>query len=389
MTEEKPASLPKRLLAAAAMGLVLTGLVWFLEIFGALAQLERMTNDIEALFPATTVASPVVLVIITDQDYQQLFNSKSPLLHDSNGQDTGGTLKAIIDKIAEGKPAVIGVDIDTSDERYANLEFKSEPPIVWEQEIAENTTRSKSIPVLGNNKSSRHLTGVPFLLRDQDGVVRFYARHTRVPDGLPSLPWEVVRTYSKATSPKTKCLAEDPSDQEPRLILYSSPSQVSRSQLSAGSVLALNSVEDRFAGKIVLLGGDYLGMDRHKTPLSSEMLGVEVLANIIETDWRTDCAGGSPELSKTSRFVLLFFQNFILAFVLREPDKWGRKQVVAGAIAVVGAVSVFFFFRTIIAGWRFVTAMACLLLIELAQKGKEEANKYIGKKLGIIEKKEE
>jgi len=392
MTEKRAPSLAKRLLAAAAIGLILTGLVWFLEIFGALAQLERMTNDIESLLPqAREQTSEVVLVIITDRDYQQLFNGKSPLLYDNKGTDTGGNLQEIIDTIGKGHPAVIGVDIDTSDKRYVNLTFDAEPPIVWEQEISEEDAHETNTPPVlgGQTLQQNHSTGIPFLLRDNDGVVRFYARHTRVPHGLPSLPWEVVKTYSKVQAHKEACRAEDPSDHEPRLIHYSNPSKVSRSRLSAESVLALKSTENSpFKGKIVLLGGDYLGLDRHETPMSREMLGVEVLANIIETELTTDCKGGSTELSGLSRFLLLAFQNFVLVFVLKDWKQW-RKTWAVGAIAIVACMSIFFFFRTILGAWRFVTTMACLLVIELAQKGKEEAAHFIWKRVLPSGEKEE
>ena len=359
----------KRILPAVGLAVLLTVVVFVLEAFGALRQLERVTYDIVAQLPlGNAKPSPVVLVLIEDQDYQVWFNNSSPLVYDGKNNQ-GGNLKKLIDKIAGAKPAVIGVDIDTSDPRFANLYVEhTDVPIVWEQEIREGGGRNVpvneagEIPVLGGRTLPANSTGVPFFPSDQDGVIRFYAR-TKAPEGTVSLPWAILKAWGRC---------RPVSDDKRRLILYSNPSQVSRARFSMATVLAMqiNKEENPFDGKVVMIGGSFLGLDRHETPMG-EMLGVELLANVIETDIRTECKGGPAKLSEWAALVLLFFQNLIFVIVLRDWKSWSAKRWVFAFFVIVGGVWVVAHFRNVLAVWSFVTPLASLFVLEILQKVRE------------------
>ena len=92
--------------------LILSVVTSALDLAGCFKTFEATTLDSLLLWKTPQKGRRIVIVFIDDKDYEskELFHGQSPL----------NSLKIyeIITAIASGSPAVIGVDIDTSSERF-------------------------------------------------------------------------------------------------------------------------------------------------------------------------------------------------------------------------------------------------------------------------------
>ena len=167
---------------------------YVLSRLGTLHGLERLALDAE--MAASPHPSPsICLVEITDTDYDDLFGGRSPLLPDK--------LHDLISAIALSKPAVIGVDIDTSHPQFRNLRIEPDwPPVIWERDISTNgqiSGEGEPLDVLGGqdpriNQSS----GIPVLLDDpEDKATRLYTRCVKTTSGSePTFIYAVATAYN-------------------------------------------------------------------------------------------------------------------------------------------------------------------------------------------------
>jgi len=125
--------------------------------------------------------SHVAIVTITDGEYKTRFGGTSPL--------SRLEVARLIDAVAAGKPAVIGVDIDTSAPQFKEFnagDWKTR--IVWEREVLEipesasASARDKPdlVDVLGGRADldpTMNSLGLGLLVDDsEDGVTRRYRR---------------------------------------------------------------------------------------------------------------------------------------------------------------------------------------------------------------------
>ncbi len=307
-------SFGKRLLRALPVIALLFILIWIFGHSGVLHKLETIVSDAEMRLNRPPIDSAVAIVNIGDEDYRELFDSTSPL--------DPTRLQRLIADIAKGAPSVIGVDIDTSSPRFAT-QFRLEnwsPRIVWERELRnapEEATDQQSLetlPILGGQKDidlARNATGLPLLIDDaEDKVTRRYRRVIATRDGvLPSFPWAITKAYLQDKPADLAKLQESSDD---LLIRYSGDRQGShRLRLSATKTEELSKnwpAASPIRGKIVLLGGSYLGQDRHDTPIG-QLNGLEVMANVIETEL---CGGGYKAPSRAVLFFLELFEAFVL-----------------------------------------------------------------------------
>jgi CHASE2 domain-containing sensor protein len=209
--------------------------------------------------------SSVVIVDIDDKDYRDLFSSTSPL--------NPIQLERLISEIAKGQPSVIGIDIDTSDARFA-AEFTLQnwsPQIVWERElrdIPEEGTEGEQLQpldILGGKKNINPVTnssGLPLLIEDlEDKVTRRYRRSIATRKGiLPSLPFAIAKAYLRDDPNKLSKLQDSQLD---LLIRYSGNREGShRLHFSARKIAELSKHwpdASPIRNKIVLLGGSYSG----------------------------------------------------------------------------------------------------------------------------------
>lgn len=182
-TNSHRARLPfaKRFLRALPIILLIALLPLILGNLGIVHRLEPLVFDAEMRLSRPPAESLVTIVSIRDDEYRRrdLFDSTSPL--------SRAILWKLIDCISRGKPAVIGVDIDTSAPQFRDEFTPKEdwPPIVWERELRrlpENASTNELEPedVLGGNQNlnySKNTLGLPLLIDDgDDGVTRRYRR---------------------------------------------------------------------------------------------------------------------------------------------------------------------------------------------------------------------
>ena len=303
-----------RLLRALPVIAALVVLIWVFGHSGVLHKLEKVVSDAQLRINRAPTDTLVVIVDIDDEDYRDLFGSTSPL--------NPIQLEKLISNIVKGQPSVIGVDIDTSDARFAThftLQDWS-PQIVWERElrdIPEEGTESEQrqpLDILGGQKNINPATnssGLPILIDDsEDKVTRRYRRSIATRKGiLPSFPYEIARAYLRNEPNKLSKLQDSQRD---LLIRYSgSRGGLHRLHFSARKLTELSKYwpeASPIRSKIVLLGGSYLGQDKHETPIG-QLTGLEVMANVVETEL---AGGGEKPPSSAVVFLLELFEAFVL-----------------------------------------------------------------------------
>lgn len=305
----------KRLLRAVPLIALVILLTFLLERSGWLRSFEAAALDTFILLREPLEDKNVVIVGITDDDYKEYFGERSPL--DPN------RLKDIIDSIAKGHPAVIGVDLDTSAEIFRQLQPSPPPPVVVWARNGKRVTgdgaggqgqrldrsdaeQGKPLPrllslfkfederfqvsnVLGRG-GSNVTSGVAIVPLDNDSAVRRYRRHFKTTESaMPvadSFSWAVVKEYGKSTGHIVKESAES---EEGWALNFA----VAPHSFKAINIHELRDRSDTpgWAGgrgplkdKIVLLGGLYsTSRDQHYTP-TGPRYGVELLAYAIESD---------------------------------------------------------------------------------------------------------
>ena len=309
--------------------------IWLMTLLfahlGILHKLEPAVMDAQMRLTQAPEDSFVSIVSIDDDDYRNLFKGRSPLLPEP--------LAALIDAIAAGDPAVIVVDVDTSDSQFKDFQLErrhddtpaTKPRYVWQREVRnlpESAAASDGEPldVLGGKTDldlARNSLGLAILIEDpEDSVTRRYRRLIATKRGnLPSLPWAAAKAFGITREESTDDL----------IIRYSGDREGShRVKLTAAKTMELAAkwpAASPISGKIVLLGGSYLDQDRHETPLG-RLTGVEVLANAIETE--TQHEGGEKPVGKLAMLVLQIFESIALILLFHAlPLRWALLSSVA------------------------------------------------------------
>jgi CHASE2 domain-containing sensor protein len=305
----------RKRLPKALLFMFLAGLFTFvLNRAGLLNQLETTFLDAQMRLDVPDEESQVVIVDITQSDFQQTFQGQTrPLKPDA--------LWALINAVAKGRPCIIGVDIDTHFEQFKDFKVADEwPPVIWSREVAELPADVTQNPVPldvlgGQNPAFNEKSGIPLLIDDAGSkTTRRYVRLIETTLGKqPSFAWAVYRERQNrdcggVTLPPLSESAD------PLLIRYSRGIEgIGRTRLTASNVISFAEDvnwpnNELVKDKIVLIGGSYLGEDRHDTPLG-RMTGVEVMANVVESELR---GGGIKPPSYLTMGLLLIFDGFLL-----------------------------------------------------------------------------
>src|ERR1700674_5366713 len=286
--------------------------VFLFSRVGMLHKLQTFVIDTGMRLNNPPQESDVVIIDITDEDYNKIFQGRRPL--------DPITLQSLIQSLAIGKPKVIGVDIDTSSLQFRSLKIDDHwPPVVWEREPKTPpesiNERLEPLDVLGGQDPSLNSnSGLPVLIEDsEDKVTRRYRRLVNTTLGpLPSFTWSII---TKAGNEKTLTLSASPDDDF--FIRYSpDPSGVHRITTTASQILDLTkndtlARDNILRDKVVLLGGTYLGQDRHDTPLGT-LNGVEILAQVVETELQ---GGGDRSPTKLMMFLMEVFEGILLVIL--------------------------------------------------------------------------
>jgi CHASE2 domain-containing sensor protein len=363
---------PLRLITSIMFILVMVSV---LSRLGVLHKLETLIHDTKMRSNDPPAESDVAVVRITDEDYQKIFGGKSPL--------NPVELQSLINAIAKGKPKVIGVDIVTTDKQFQDIQIADWwPPIIWYREAVEiprqewpaNATGNEQGPVEplsvlgGKGPEFDANSGLPLLIEDaEDKVTRRYRRMIETTEGLfPSFPWAVVRKFP---TDKTRELKESTDDLFIRYSMDRDGTHRFTQTASGARKLAEGGLppDNPFKDKIVLLGGSYLGQDKHDTPLG-RMSGVDILAQVIETELQ---GGGDKALNRSTTRTLAIFEAVIVV-VLFQLFQHFRFFKALGlnllALSITALVCSYFAFGSL---WRVTYFLPLLLLVLIYEFGVE------------------
>ncbi len=357
---EKREPFRKHLLAAALLIVFVSLATATAEFFGLFRGFETTALD-SLLAWKNGEAKHVLIVGISNEDYQneKFFRATSPLDPEQ--------VEKIVDAVVKGKPAVVGIDLDTSSHTVCykplqrwQLTGPKEPPIIWARDaepLGENVEKVLPGDVLGTVKiGSDVLSGMVVLPRDPDGIVRRYRRVFYVPSPnatmrteipVDSLPWAIVKRFCLEMNSQAQTTGKGPKpdaeteeekgcakiwkmqskaeSEHEDLVLNFSGDRYRFRHLSAEQVLQA-SHEDYWArmpngkgkldGKIVLIGGLYhAARDDYVTPVGA-MAGVELMAQAIESDLE----GGGIRL--VNHFLMLFAEFGIAALLVALEWHW-------------------------------------------------------------------
>ncbi len=249
--------------------------VTVLQFFGWLTPFE--STSLDTFFALNSVRSPsqdVVLVVINDGDYTELFNGTSPL--------APAAVQRLVERLAAAGPRAIGVDLDTSAPAWAGYQPSLDVPVVWAREATFVDGEIEfQFRVLGRDNPDvpRGIAAAPV---DADGVIRRYS-------------WYFDSGGTRAPSFAGAILAaagETRAGQEAtRLNFFGDRYEIPR--FNASDVLALEADGDwqrYLQDRIVLIGATFrASRDVYRAPWSGEdqqWFGVEVMANVVEAELR-------------------------------------------------------------------------------------------------------
>lgn len=305
---------PHRAAMVAALLLVLA--------LGLTRQGHALAAGLEAwLTPALPARQSAVLVTIGPEDHRRLFGGVSPL--------DPIRLQALVARILEGQPAVVGVDIDTAATGFGVLRQAFAPEraarVVWARGIAASDDAMAlptPRPVLGGpGAAGPWRWGLAVSIADGgDGAVRWFRRIVTTTEGaMPTLAEAIV----------TGLRAPVDGDAERRLrgLRYV---HADRLELPASVVLADGFAwRDTIRGRVVILGGRYDAADVHPTPRGL-LHGVEILAYTVETE----LAGRAHPRPSLSALLLVTALDMIVVVLLFRRY---RRRAATAATLVAGA----------------------------------------------------
>jgi len=320
-------SRPQRLILMVGIGLLL---MFFLSRLGILETLELATYDLRfRLRGGRPADAPIVIVAINDESFN--------VLNQNLRTWPRAEYARLIETVAAGDPAVIGVDVawthpgtDAGGDEALATSLKEAGAVVLvglieHQEGMGYAYDRYAGPVASLGKSATQV-GLANVALDTDGILRRVLRFQVHNDiAYPAFGYAVAQIY-RAVSPVVN--AQEPAE----LLINFRGGPNTFLTLPMYQVLNGEIPADLFTDRIVLIGfTTILEQDMHVTPLDQSGLtpGVEVHANVIATLLNDDAirrvpAGLSLALSLT-------------AVVLAALTFWRAKPVRA-ALAAGGGV---------------------------------------------------
>lgn len=331
---------------------------------GLLRQLETTALDTQLrLHGASDTERNIVIVSVTDADYNELFKSKSPL--------EPALLKSLLEAIALGKPKVIGVDIDTAAPQFQDLRSESNwPPIVWARAGIYSKVNQKFhlFSVLGG-QTPAPLSGLIMLKEDSDGALRRYSRNLPTEDGeLPSLPSVLTNQFDSAR-------AITGNSEDALFIRYTaSPFQhIPARHLIEFAKSPSWPQNDLIRDKIVLLGGAYEASDEYDTPVGW-MNGVDVLAYATETELQ---GGGLRPAPRLAIILLQIFDGFLLLLLFQRFRLRTAVVLSLVAVPVLSFICSLLAFRSVAFWAYFAPILIAVLGQQLYDHGKDYHKKLV------------
>ena len=361
--------------------LLLTSAIVVGYLLGALKIIEKAERLLSMAF-SFTFTEPhddrVVVVSITEENYETIFGRHSPLRPEP--------LLQIVKAIAAYGPAVIGVDVSSA--AFSEIhEVPVDPPVIWARDaFVDQNSRLRVEPLHVRTAADR--SGIAVLFVDNDGVLRKYQRWmtTTAPEPEPSFPARVAWTYRQEVgengAQSTDSLFIDYAHFRQRgtagcpavtasRVLRGAPPAFRPRCFTAQQVLDSTkfAVDERntwraeFAGKAVLIGGTYAfgGDTSHSTPVGG-LAGVEIMAQAVATE--IEGRGRKPidTYGALVFFVLLAYLALPFDPPLSTPWRWLRMLAIATGAALAAS---FVVHRSIHLTPRYLLVFACVLILQL------------------------
>ena len=312
--------------------------------------------DLDRLQRATPAAGAnrIVVVLISDENYADIFKRTSPL--------DPAKVTALVNAVCRFDPLAVGVDLVTSDwsaQDADGLKGLERCPIMWIADVegvADRTTVGTTPPVslgkvLGRTPDSDACWALSVLQPDADGVIRRYGtRYPAVPPGSDvarphrTFIWTLAR--SQATSPPCRGEPLDDRDREKKIPFGANASfprvnagmvleSAEPSQVQLFTALRVGVFGDK---PIVIVGGAYRqARDRHRTPIGM-LYGSEILANGVFTEREKAEIVDATRVS--SILIDLAVGAPLLALVTWLRLKWPWAVLASTAFAVVAAFAI-------------------------------------------------
>lgn len=321
---------PTRRAVASALLLAL-GLAVFMQLLEYTKVLFPLEAAALRLFYAaglsrSTPDAVIHLVVIDNQDYRDYFGTRSPIDPE--------TLLRLIGEIALGRPAVIGVDIDTSHPDFSRVKDRArfDVPIVWAQTGTERDIQPyidpwswfwgrHRIPVMEPHPTiagddPRH-TGLVTIPEDSDLRVRRYytgfieegSRHAL----RLSFPARIVQTFRGAPEydgHAHELLFDFTTDR------YEFLPAPARDFLSGKA----SNLKEVLNGRIVIVGGNYdAARDFYETPVGRRT-GVELMAAAVRSELK---GSGKTEVPPWLMLAIDFAVGMGITFGIKmRPSQW-------------------------------------------------------------------
>lgn len=232
-------------------------------------------------------ADDVFVVEVTDDDYEHLFQSTSPLHLP--------TLRNALAAIARGRPALVLIDLDTSPEAIVKLPRDPGDPTSWPPTVWAESDEGSRDALRGIAHSPGVSTGVARFVVDRDGIIRRHRRQFAPTDGgtIPSdsLPWKAVRIHCALGGTESVCEhIQHAAETDEDLLLNFAGDRFDYHRSDMASVLrastgpAWGTEQGPLFGKIVLVGATFrAAKDLHATPLGLTH-GEYIIAQAIESE---------------------------------------------------------------------------------------------------------
>lgn len=309
-------------------------LVWAIGQLGFLVPIERRAVQQLLIWNPPETSSNVVVVQITEFDYERYFAGQSPL--------DPVALTRLVATIGGAGPCVIGLDIDTSDARFAGMTFDVDVPVVFAEGATAAANGLRPAAAAGGDAAVD--TGLAVFRPDGDGVLR---RYRRAWESRPSFACAVIAAARRHCTglPGDDRLDEAaracaPGDRADRYVQYA-PDRERRPELrfTAAEVFAASEAQraGAFQQKIVLLGGAYRasGDTDRPTPLGP-LPGVEVIAHTLSSDLR---GGGYQPVGPYTVPAMFLVNEYLLTLLI---DGLGPARAAASLVVVIPLVAAVF-----------------------------------------------
>jgi CHASE2 domain-containing sensor protein len=349
----------RRLTRGVSMVLVLVAFTFY-ERATVLAQLERTARDVHARLRPPREATDLIVVHITDADYEQSFERTSPLDVER--------LRSLLEAIAAGRPKAIVVDLATAESDFRSmLDGWEGPPLVWAREWAPCGISGPTDPGCPDGRRAALLDfagvdqpesryGLVGMERDPDGVIRQYRAYREIGDVFrPGLAAAVMEAQGLPAS--------EPAGR-PRFISYAPlpPGTF----MNASSILEAAGISDFgevgvLRDRIVLVGGAYReARDEHATPLGP-MYGVDVQAQVIQTELE---GGGLRPVGFGVVGVLLIVNSLALMLLFRRFGLRRAFWIAVVAVPLLATLCSLIFARSLFALWPYLIPILVAVLVQ-------------------------